>query len=78
MPDSQRNKKSWTKIKTSTQSYEVRTEDLPVPIKRPFKKYVLNFWDFLDPSLPPCVNLCYIRINFDLKHFSCLLDMHKR
>ncbi len=23
----------------------------------PFKKYVLNFWTFFDPPLPPCDNL---------------------
>jgi len=35
---------------------------LPVAVfsyKKPFKKYLLNFWTILDPSLPQCVIWCY-------------------
>ncbi len=38
------------------------------PAKGPFKKYVLNFWTFLDPSLPLRVILCYFPILLLVKY----------
>jgi len=35
---------------------------LKIVLWGPFKKYVLNFWTILDPSLPPCVIMCYFLI----------------
>ncbi len=34
----------------------------------PFKKYVLNFWTNLDPSLPSCVIMCYFSIPLLVKY----------
>jgi len=78
MSDSQRNKKSWTKIKTSTQSYLVRTEDLPVLHKGAIQKIRVKFLGFLRPLPAPVCQSVLFFINFDLKYFRCLLNMHKR